>query len=144
MNLSSENIVNGIASTTFPYKCEAISLEPTIIVSNASTEKRFNSLIASIAQVKELITGDVFIAVDEKCAIDRDKMLSALASCNVTPKSITEISRSLTSARMSREISNIVSPLLSEENMTSALILIVGKDFAAQISDVIRKVLGKI
>ncbi len=144
MNVSADSIVNGIAKATFPYKCEAISLEPTIIVCNASTEERLQSLIASIAQVKELITGEVFIAVDENCSINKEKLLLSLAACGVAPKSISEIPRSLTSSKITKEIGGLVSPLLTEENMNSALILIVEKDFAPHLSDVVRKVLCRV
>ncbi len=144
MNISTENVVSGIASTTLPYKCEAISVEPTIIVSNASTEERFPSLVASIAQINEFITGDVFIAIDENCLIDTEKMVSYLTSCGTAPKSISKISRSMTSSKLTKEISGMISPLLSESNMNSALILIAKKDFAPHLADIIRKVLGRV
>ena len=144
VNIAETNIVNGIAAATFPYKCEAISLEPTIIVCNASTEERFQSLIASVAQVKELIKGNVFISIDENCSIDTERLLSSLVSCGVEPKAVSKISRSLTSSKMSKEMRAIISPLLTDENMSSALILIAEKDFAPHISDVVRKVLGRV
>lgn len=144
MNLSAENIVNGIASAILPYKCEAVSLEPAIIISNASTDERFQSLVASIAQVNEFITGDIFIAVDENCSIDTEKMITYLTSCGTAPKSISKISRSMTSSKLTKEISGMISPLLSEENMSSALIIIANKDFAPNLADIVRKILGRV
>ena len=143
LSITSANIVSGIEKTTFPYKCEAISLEPTIIVSCADTEGHIGSLAASIAQVSEHIKGDTFVAVEDRVSVNIDKIRTVFSAYGIFPKDIVTISSGLTPSKLTKELRALSVPVVSDESMSSALILISKKDLAAKISETARQILGK-
>ena len=143
ISISSQNIRDGIEKATFPNKCEAITLEPTIIVRSADTEASLPSLAASIAQVSEHINGDIVVAVDNDCSFDAKKIRAVFSAYGVSVKGIVSISSDLTPSKLTKSIRELIDPIVSDEAMSSALVLIAGEDFAAKLSDTVRQILGR-
>ena len=144
LQISDEQIALGLEAALLPHKCEAISVEPAIIVSDATDGVRLSTLWASVAQIKELICGKVCVAVDSTLEIPQEKVKNALASCNIELESFCNVSDDMTPARFSKTIRSLISPLLTEDGKNDALIIIGKTDFIINISTVIRKELGKI
>ena len=142
--VSQEHVAIGIEKATFPYKCEAISLEPTIIISSIDSEEHLPPLASSIAQVSELIKGDIFVAIEDGCSAYSDKVVPTLEAYGVTVSDARLISRTLTPSKLSKEIKELTAPLFSDETMSSALILISKRDFSAKLSETVKRVLGRI
>ena len=141
--IKSVDIVNGIGKATFPYKCEALTLEPTIIVSSADNEERIGALAASIAQVSELITGNIFVAIDNGLSVNEERIRSIFSTYGVEADQIVTISSELTPAKLKKRLTELASPIVSDESMSSALILIARKELIVKISEAIRQILGR-
>lgn len=142
--IAQEHISSGIAKATFPYKCEAVSLEPTIIINSSSEIGAVSSLAASIAQVSEHIEGKIFVAMDGSYSEGKEKLSEILSAYGILPTEIVTVSPELTSAKLKRTLAELIAPLTSDESMSSALILIAKKELAARLSEAARQILGRI
>lgn len=143
LSVTQESIRQGLESTTFPCKCEAISLEPAIIVGDISDNVRFDTAIASIAQIKELIPGKTYIAL-EQGVIDAKKVCHALSTANIRSVEFIEVSKDLTPARYAKYIGSLVAPLLTEDGKNDALIFMGNQNFITDVSEIVKKRLGRI
>ena len=141
--IKTTDIVNGIGKATFPYKCEALTLEPTIIVSSADNEERIGALAASIAQVSELITGNIFVAIDDGLSVNAQRIGSLFSTYGVEADQVVTISSELTPAKLKKRLTELASPIVSDEAMSSALILIARKELVIKISEAVRQILGR-
>ncbi len=142
--ITQEHIKGGIEKATFPYKCEAISLEPTIIICSIDSEEHLPPLASSIAQVAEFIKGDIFVAIEDECSAYSDKVIPTLEAYGVIVKDARLIPRALTPSKLSKEIKELTAPLLSDETMSSALILVSKRDFSPKLAENVKRVLGRI
>ena len=144
LTVTQESVRQGLECTTLPSKCEAISLEPAIIVGDVSDNVRFDTMIASIAQIKDQFKGKIRIALDPKSITDTEKVRHSLASANIISVEFIEIPRDLTPARYAKHIGTLVDPLLTEDGKLDALIFMGGQKFIMNISEIVKKHLGKI
>ena len=142
--LTDENIKRGLERATLPSKCEAVSLEPAIIVANVEDPVKFDAFVASIGQIKDEISGRVLVVKSPYCRIDEEKLQRSLYSLFSERFSVVDMPSGLTPARSKKHIASLISPLLTENGRNDALIFIGDKNYTSGVYENVNKALVKI
>ncbi len=132
--INDDSISKGIASAHLSGKCETISLTPTIILSSTCEKDRLDTLLASLAQVKEHLPESINIYLDEHANINIDDFSSSLSTCNIAYNKISSVSEA-------KDLSVIIKENLSA-SQNSATLFIGKHDFIFKSKDLIAKFLG--
>ena len=141
LSLTDEGIARGLSSARLAYKCEAISIRPTIILTEMSSDESISSASAALAQIKDELCGKFYILIDEACRMDRNKLYSQLSSSGISPEPISEFPRGMTPSRVEKHMRGILSSLADEKNSSAALIIMGEAPFISSINDSIRRLL---
>ena len=89
-NISDVAIAKGISSTYLDGKCETISLNPTIILSSSCEKDRLDTILASLAQIKEYLPDKISFYIDSKSNINIPELSSLLSARNLPHDEIAE------------------------------------------------------
>ena len=139
LNLTEEGIARGLSSVRLAFKCEALSIRPTIILNEISPDDSISSVSAALAQIKDEVDGKFYILIDEDCQEDRSSLYSLLASSGISPEPISEFPRNMTPSRAEKHLRTILSSLADEKNPDSALIIMGEAPFITSVHDAIRR-----
>ena len=142
-NISDEAIAKGLSGAQLPLKCKAIAIDPTIIVATAEDESHVESLAASLAQVSDLIHGDIRVYLSPSAKELAESVRSRLASCSLncsTPAVLPPIEES----GFSSYIKELIYPITHSESQNSTTVFLGDNRYIAELSTQIQKNLGNI
>ena len=139
LSLTDDGIARGLSSARLSFKCEALSIHPTIILNEISSDESISSVSAALAQIRDEITGKFYIIIDEACHVDRNKLCSTLASSGISPEPIAEFPRDLTAARAERHLREILSSFADVKNSNSTLMIMGETPFISSVHDAIKR-----
>lgn len=142
-NLTDQAIAKGLSSSNLALKCRAVAIDPTIIVATVSNEKHIEALVASLAQVSDLIHGKISVYVSptaERLAAD---IPQRLASCSIecdTPVTLP----TLDDSGFAPYIKKLILPIAHAESTGSATVFLGDSRYIPELSNQIQKNLGNI
>ena len=143
MDISHSDISSGISSAHLPLMCQVLAIEPTIIVATVSTERHLETLLASLAQVNELLHEKLEVFVSPDAASLSADLPSRLGSCSIacgTPKILDLPS----SSSFKAQITDIISPIMKGEDTSYAALFIGDGKYIPELALQIKKNLGNI
>lgn len=91
LKINDNDISLGLFHTRFDGKCDAISIDPNIIVSSMYDRLSLSFLVSSLAQVKDQLYNDVCFYIDSTVDIDDSLLSSKLSSYDIPHKQISRI-----------------------------------------------------
>ena len=130
-SIEGEAVRRGLFLTNLDGKCETVSIDPTVIVSTSYKKDRIDTLVASLAQVKEQFSGELQVIADNECSID----LSAL-SYSLTAHEIPHLSP--TSASFDDAVK-----CLKADTLAPPTLLLGSKDFITKAKSALGSLLGR-
>ena len=143
LDISENDISNGISGAHLPLMCQVLAIEPTIIVATVATERHLETLLASLAQVGELLHGKLEIFVSPDAALLSEELPSRLKSCSIecdTPKILEPHS----SSGFKAQITDIISPIIKGDDTSYAALFIGDGKYIPELALQIKKNLGNI
>lgn len=136
--ISDEIIAKGLSCATLDGKCEAVSIEPTIILSSTCEKERLDTLFASLSQIKEQLPRQMSVYIDNETDISISDFSSSLSVYGIPFLDIRAISDDDIGGLAKR----VVSSLNIDENSSSAAIFIGTRDFISKSKDIISECLS--
>lgn len=132
INITEENIRLGLERAVLPLKCEAISLDPVIIVCDVSDDVMLDTTVAALAQLNDTLNEKITLAVDPECKAYTDRVLRAFNSQDIC---VCGIDTSLTTAKYRKHVASLIAPLLEKKGRHDALIFLGCTDFIRTVSE---------
>lgn len=142
-NITEENVIKGIAGAVVDEKCETLSLSPTIILFSGEKDKT-DHFLAAIAQVKDQLSSNISIYINEGTDTSIPELTSALSVRGVNPQNIQivpDISVH-TNHAITNELKNLFRDLKSQYEFDFTTIFIGSKNFTSRIKDCMSDFLG--
>ena len=129
-SIEGESVKRGLFLTNLDGKCETVSIDPTVIVSTSFEKDRIDTLVASLAQVKEQFSGKLLVIADNECNVDLTSLSYSLAAYEIPH--ITPIFASFDDAMK----------CLNADTLAPPALLIGGKTFIAKAKSSLSSSLG--
>ena len=141
MNITDGNIVKGLANSQLPLLCQAITIEPTLIVATVESPSELNALVASLAQVCELLHRRVTVFTSPAASELTADLPARLSTCSIECDRVLVLDSS-NQHEFKEKVSNIVAPLSKEENKEYAAVFVGNREFISELDVQIKKTLG--
>ena len=141
ISISEQAIAAGISNARLPLMCQVLAIEPTMIVATVENERQIETLIASLAQVNELLHNKIDVFVSPDAASLTTELPTRLSSCSIEAGEVKILSES-GSHEFAPQINGIISPISSGDNNDYAALFIGNGKYASDLALQIKKVLG--
>ena len=123
-----EIIARGLSLASLDGKCEAISIEPTIIVSSICEKERLDTLLASLSQIKELLPDQMSIYIDKESDVSISDIGSSISAYGIPFLDI----RAISEIDVKDFAKAVISSFDPDESSSSAAIFIGKRDFISK------------
>ena len=136
-----EAVVKGLAGVDLSLKCHAIAIDPTVIVATVNAENELEALIASLAQVRSLLSDTVKVCVSPSCRELCATLPSRLASCSLAcdgPHTLPDAA----TTELNSAIKEIISPITDGRDPHSTTLFVGDEEFMPELYHQIQKDLG--
>ena len=138
LDINESTIVKGISAVSLEGKCETVSVSPTVILSSTCEKERLDTLLASLAQVKEYFSEKTDFFVDSECGMDLLHFSSALAAYGISNQSISILpAQSLESKSFRLSNKSIFADLMNGQELDSTTIFIGRREFITAVKSYI-------
>lgn len=126
-------VKKGLFTACLDGKCEAISIEPTVIVSSLFKMEHVDALAASLAQVKEQFASNPTLLVDPGCGIGISDISAALSAHEISHETPSELSRDEIDEQLQK---------MSALDKSSVVLIVGGKSFIRDFKNLYRSKFG--
>ena len=142
INVSDDDIRAGISNAHLPLMCRVLAIEPTIIVATVENDRQLETLIASLAQVSELLHNklEVFASPNTVSLIAElpSRLTSRAIECAM-PQTLSEAD----SHEFAPQINRLISPIVNSDDTDYAAMFIGEKGYTHELEAQINKFLGR-
>ena len=142
MSISDDDIRKGLSNAHLPLMCRVITIEPTIIVATVENADQLEALIASLAQVNELLHNKINLFVSRETVSLTADLPSRLSSCAIECKN-PQVLSGIDSHEFAPQINGIISPIVNSEDTDYAALFIGEKGYTQELEAQINKFLGR-
>ena len=80
LSLSKEAILRGLSVVSLPLKCEALSVEPTVLIACVDSNEEMDTLCASLTQIKEALGASLTVYASEAMLPRRERLTEMFAA----------------------------------------------------------------
>ena len=136
--ITDEMIAKGLSYASLDGKCEAVSIEPTIILSSSCEKERLDTLFASLSQIKEQLPSQMSIYIDNEADISISEISGSLSAYGIPFIDI----RSISECDVRDFSKNVIASLNVDESSSSAAIFIGTRDFISKAKTIISECLS--
>ena len=141
MSIPENAIASGLSNAHLPLMCQVLAIEPTIIVARVESDRQLEALIASLAQVCDLVHHkiDVFVS-PENAGLTAD-LSSRLANCSIESDQPKVIDKS-DLHEFNACLSSAIAPMIKGEDTKYAALFIGNSEYVSILASQIKKILG--
>ena len=141
LTVSDNSVKRGLSNAHLPLMCQVLAIDPTIIVAGVESEGQLETLIASLAQVSELVHNklNVFVSLENK-ALTED-LPTRLSNCSIECNE-PQVLDSSDVHSFNAELKDIVSPIIQSDSTHHALLFIGSREYISGLASQVRKILG--
>jgi len=127
LKINDENIEKGILDTRFIGKCEVISIDPNIMVACAESDNEIDSLISSLAQIKDQLGDELTVYTNVAGGTDENFLSSKLSLYKMPNYSIIKIHYEYATRReFDKQLEEILTLRTSSEKLRSGSAIFIG------------------
>ena len=143
IRVESDAITKGIASANLGFTCETLSIDPTVILSSSWEVNRIDTLVASLAQVKDIFSHPIKVYVDSTCLVNTSLLSEQLSAYGIEiSKVLTVYSDNLESKQLRSQLCPIFSEAKALGEAAPALIFIGRKPFLHTAKELMSQCMG--
>ena len=143
MNISDADISSGLSAARLPLMCQALAIEPTVIIATVTDERHLEALIASLAQVSGLLHNKIDVFTSPKTSVMTADLPTRLSSCALACETVVALDPS-DKHSFNININDIIAPMLKSDNQDYAAIFIGDDEYVSELSEQIKKILSNI